>query len=95
MTRNAPGWLALAALAGATLLPLAVLGGCDGPADNGPPPAKVSEQTFEDQIAKVNADPNLTPEAKRNAIAGIEMAKRMREAGGQGYDQAGKASQSR
>lgn len=61
----------------------ATLIGCgDGMPDN-PPYTKPTAQTFDDQIAKVNADPNMSEQAKQQAIKGIEMARSMSQQGGQ------------
>lgn len=61
----------------------AITAGCntmpDNPGDTYKPP---TSQTFDDQIAKVNADPNLTEAQKQQAIRGIEMGRAMSQGGG-------------
>lgn len=49
------------------------------PAENYSPP---TPQTFDSQIEKIKADPNMTEDAKAQAIRGIEMAKNMSRQGG-------------
>lgn len=71
----------LAILVGLALC-AAVIGCGDGMPDN-PPYTKPSAQTFDDQIAKVKADPNMSEQAKQQAIKGIEMARSMSQQGGQ------------
>lgn len=52
----------------------------DNPGENYKPP---TDATFDQQIEKVKADPNLTEDAKANAIKGIEMSRAMSRGGGQ------------
>jgi hypothetical protein len=49
------------------------------PAENYTPP---SESSFDEQIAKVKADPSMSENAKTQAIRGIETAKAMTHQGG-------------
>jgi len=51
---------------------LAVLGGCNGEPDNGPPPLVKTQETINAQIEKIKNDPNMTPQAKEAAARGIQ-----------------------
>ena len=56
----------------AALATLAVLVGCEGQPDNGPPPLVKTQETVNAQIEKIKQDPNMTLQAKEAAIQGIQ-----------------------
>jgi hypothetical protein len=58
----------------------------DNPGDNFKKP---TASTFDDQIAKVKADPSLSEDAKAQAIKGIEMSRAMSQGSSQGAGKAG------
>jgi hypothetical protein len=51
---------------------LAVLAGCEGQPENGPPPVVKTQAMIDAQAEQIRKDPNMSPQAKEAAIAGIQ-----------------------
>jgi hypothetical protein len=51
---------------------LAALTGCEGQPDNGPAPIVKTQAMIDAQIQKIQADPNMSPQAKEAAIQSVQ-----------------------
>jgi hypothetical protein len=71
-------------LMGLVLLTAGGVVGCEGEPDNGEPVPKMSKSSIEGDIAKIEADPNMSQQAKQAAIAALNNSLKMQQDGGGG-----------